>query len=158
MAGWPADAIDGDDVALAAKRIGQPLGRLHRPALLVDADVDGVLGRHLRVGGDDQDALGLGLSEDRIEGRRAVRVDDDGVDALIDEVADVADLALHVDVGRLHDDIDGDALVGPRLGSCLRLLDHLGAPLAADPAVRQANGKSLGRRRRTDRGHGDAGR
>lgn len=57
------------------------------------------------------------------EGSRVVRVDDDGVHALVHEVAHGADLALHVDVRALDHHLAVDALVLPRLRGRLGLLN-----------------------------------
>ena len=138
------DAVDRNHLALAAERFGEPLGARGTPGGLVDADIDGIGRRDFRVGGDHQDAGFLRLGEDRIEGGRAVGVDDDGVHPFRDEVADMRDLPGHVDIGALDGDFDVDAFFLPFRSGGLRLVDHLGAPLAADPAVGETYFKGLG--------------
>ena len=82
-----------DDVALAADLLEQPLGaEIGVFFLVVRDDVGRRLGDGL-VDGDDDDA-GVGrFLERRIDARRIGRVDDDGVDAGADQVADVLELA-----------------------------------------------------------------
>ena len=151
-------AVDGDDLAFTVEGLNQPFGAGSTPCGLVYADIDRVGRRHFGVSRDHQDPGFLGLREHRIEGCRAVGVDDDGVDALADEVANMGNLAGHVDIGALHHDFDIVASLGPGRSGGLRLVDHLGAPLGADPAVGQADLEVVGENRRSgDGGGGDAG-
>ena len=117
--------------------LDQPVGPEHAEALLVDVDVDRVLGVEDVVEGDEDDAGFLGALDHRAEGRRVLGVDDDGVIARVDEVVDRRDLRRHVLAGR--DDLEflelgGD--VGLR-GIGLGGLDHLDAPGVGDVAVGQ---------------------
>ena len=137
------NAVDRHDLALAAERFCEPLGACSAPCRLVDADINGIRRRDFGIGSDDEDTGFLRLGEDRIESRRAVRVDDDGVHAFADEVANMGDLAGHVDIGALDDHFDVDALFFPRRSRSLGLVDHLGAPLAAHPAIGQADLEAL---------------
>jgi hypothetical protein len=137
------NAVDRNDVTLAVQRLCQPLGRLHRPGLLVDTDIDRILRRHFGIGCNHQHIACLCLSKDRIERSRAAGVDQNGIDTLIDKIPDVANLALNVDIAALHDDLDLHTLICPCFRSGLRFLDHLCAPLAADETVRQADLEAL---------------
>ena len=80
------------------------LAQQHAEALLVDVDVDRLLGVENVVEGDEHDAGVLGALDHRLEGRRVLRVDDDRVIAGIDEVVDRGDLRRHVLAGR--DDLE----------------------------------------------------
>ncbi|MCY1461101.1 hypothetical protein D9M71_787210 [compost metagenome] len=51
----------------------------------------------------------------------------------------MGDLPGHVDIGALDGDFDVDALFLPFFRSRLGLVDHLRAPLAADPTIGQTN-------------------
>ena len=135
------DTVDRHDRALAVQRFGQPACGHLGPALLVDADIDRIGAGDFGVGGDHEDAGICRFGKDRVKGRRAVRVDDDRVDTLADEVPHMGDLAGHVDVGALHLGGDGDALVGPGFRGLFGFGDHLGAPFGADPAIGQTDGE-----------------
>ena len=142
-----------DDVALAADLLEQPLrAEIGVFFLVVRDDVGRRLGDRL-VDRDDDDAGVRRFLERRIDARRVGRVDDDGVDAGGDQIADVLELAGGVgvavrDVQRLH-------LAG---GERLRLhrADHLLAPAVALHRVGDADRVVLRRRRTGQRRHGDA--
>ena len=89
------------------------------------------------VEGDEDDAGFLGALDDRAEGGRVLRVDDDRVIAGVDEVVDGRNLRRHVLAGR--DDLEFLELGGDiRLrGIGLRRLDHLDAPGVGDVAIGQ---------------------
>ena len=137
------DAVDADDISLAAERLGQPFGRLHRPPFLVDADVDRVFRRDLLVGGDDENALLFRLGDNWIESGRAVRIDQDRVDPFIDEVAQLSDLTGDVDSRALGVGLHSDAFGLPCRSRGLRFVDHLGAPFAAYPAVAETDEEGI---------------
>ena len=138
--------VDGDHLALAVQGRGKPSGGLHGPTLLVDTHVDGIFGRHLGIRGDNDNPLPFGLSKHRIKGGGAVGIDNNGVDALVDKVAHMGDLSLDVNVGALDDHVHLDALFLPFGGSGFGLVDHLGAPFAAHPAVAEPDGKTFRQR------------
>ena len=84
------DAAHVVDVALAAQLLEQPLGAEVRVLDLVVVEVVGVRVGDVGVDRDGHDAGGLRLLERRVEGVGVVRVEDDRVDALRDQVTDVA--------------------------------------------------------------------
>ena len=131
------DAAHFEHLAAFRQMLGQPVRPQHAEALLVDIDVDGVLGVENVVEGDQHDAGFLGALDDGREGGRVLGVDDDGVIAGIDEVVDRRDLRRHVLAGR--DDLEFLELrrhVRLR-GIGLRGLDHLDAPGVGDVAIGQ---------------------
>ena len=106
----------------------QPIGPQLAQALLVDVDVDGLVGVERVVECHEYNAGGVGALDDRREGGRVLGVHDDRVVAGVDEVVDRGDLRGEILAGR--DDLEllelgGDVgLVGIRLGG----LDHLDPP------------------------------
>ena len=129
------DAAHLEDLAAIGNVLDQPVGPQDAQSLLVDVDVDGVLGVQCVVEGDQDDARLLGALDDRREGGRVLGVDDDGVIAGIDEVVDRRNLGRHILAGR-------DDLEFLELGRDFRLrrvglgrLDHLDAPGVGDVAV-----------------------
>jgi hypothetical protein len=92
------DAAHVDDGALLAHLLEQRLGAEVGVLDLVVRQVVGALGGHERVDRDDLDAGLDGLIDRRVERIRIVRVDDDRVDVLGDQVADVGQLTGRVRV------------------------------------------------------------
>ncbi len=133
--GCAGDAAHFEDLAAVRDVIDQPLRPELAEAFLVDVHVDRVFGVENVVERDEDDAGFLGPLDDGAEGGRVLRVDDDRVEAGIDEVVDGRDLGRHVFAG-------GDDLELLQLRSDVRLrgvglrgLDHLDAPSVSDVAV-----------------------
>ena len=109
--------------------------------MIASSRVENVVERH------QHDACVVGALDDRLERRRILRVDDDRVEAGIDEIVDRGDLRGDVLAGR--DDLELLELGGDvglrRIG--LGGLDHLDAPGVGDIAVgeRDAERPFLGR-------------
>src|SRR3954451_14593748 len=150
--GRAGGAAHVDDVALAVELLEQPLAAEVAVLLLV-------VGHEVRAGlrdglvdRDDGDALVERLLDRRVDGVRADGVDDDRVDALGDEVADVLELAGSVGVPMRHGELADLAR-----GGSLRLdrADHLLAPAVALNGVRDADlvgrGAAAGRGRAAGR-------
>ena len=125
----------------------QEFGRGHAKTLLVDVDgnllvaVDDVVEReqhHARV---------VRLLDDSAEGRGVVGVDDDGVEALIDEVVGRRDLRRDILADRddleLLDVLRDFWLLGVGLGH----RDHLHAPVIGDESVDKGDPVGAGLRR-----------
>ena len=87
------DAAHVDDRALAAELLEQPAGAEVGVVLLVVREVVGARGADRCVDRDDGDAGVDGFVDGRVERVRVRRVDDEGLDALGDQVADVGELA-----------------------------------------------------------------
>jgi hypothetical protein len=125
----------------------EPLRPIDPEALLVDVDVDGVFAIENVVEGHQDDARVVGALDDRLERRWVLGVDDDRVEAGIDEIIDRGDL--RGDVLASRDNLELLELggnVGLR-GEGLGGLDHLDAPGVGDEAVgeRDAERPLLGR-------------
>ena len=60
------NAAHENDVALALELLGQPFGRTGAGPVLVDADIVGAGLGHLRIPGDEDDALGAGVLTARL--------------------------------------------------------------------------------------------
>ena len=110
MPSWRSRSTDVPETPRTSRTL-PPLGiclASHSPvdakALLVDVDVDRILGVEDVVEGDEHDARVVGALDDRLERRRILRVDDDRVEAGIDEVVDRRDLRGDVLAGR--DDLE----------------------------------------------------
>ena len=130
------DAADVQHAALATELVGEPLGAETAVLDLVVGGDEGAFGSDRLVDGDDDDALGDGLFDDRVELLAVGRVDDDRVDALGDEVLQVLDLLRRTAVARDGDDL-ADLTTGERLG--LDRADHLLPPAVAGERVADAD-------------------
>ena len=130
-----------DDVALAAEGLEEPLGAEVGVFLLVVRDDEGGGVGHRLVDGDDGDALLGGLGERGRDAGGVGGVDDDGVDAGGDQVAEILELA--GGVGVAVGDVEARDLAG---GQRLRLhrADHLLAPAVALHGVGDADGVAVG--------------
>src|SRR5690606_10967036 len=73
------DAVNGNDIAPAVQRLGQPFRTSGTPGRLVDANVKSIRRRNFSVSGDHQDPGFLCLGKDRVECGRAVGVYNDRV-------------------------------------------------------------------------------
>jgi hypothetical protein len=133
--------LDRDDRGTLADVLREPLGADPAELLLGDTDVDDVRVVDGLVDGEDQDVLGHGLLEHGVERRGRVRVDDDRVDVLVDQVTNLLDLAVDVGVGVLDDEVVEDTLILVLTERLFDGGDHLGAVLAADEGVRHADGE-----------------
>src|SRR5262249_8899562 len=126
-----------ENLAAIGDVLDQPVGPQHTQPLLIDVDIDSVLGVEDVVEGDEDHAGRLRALDHRPERFRVLRVDDDRVIAGIDEVVDRGDLRGDILAGR-HDlellQLRGDIRLG-RIG--LGRLDHLDAPGIGYEAVRQ---------------------
>ncbi len=87
-------------------------------------------GRRLLVNGDDGDAALYRFFQNRIQRVGGVRVDDQRVDILIQQVLDLLRLALDVDVTALDDQLHTQFS-----GDLFQIGQHLAAPFAANEAV-----------------------
>jgi hypothetical protein len=126
-------------VAFCAVGSSHPVGPEDAETLLVDIDVDRVLGVENVVEGDEHDTGLLGALDHRAEGCRVLCVDDDRVKTGIDEVVDGGDLRRNILAGR--NDLELLELGGD-VGLCrigLRRLHHLDAPGVGDEAVRKGD-------------------
>lgn len=141
--GLPGVAADQHIVALGDLR--RHLARRLRPAVLgVAADVAGLLGvQDQVVVGGERDAglrrhLGDACGNVEVDG-----LDDDGVDALGDDVLRLGDLGLRVVIRRLHQDLVARLLgglleeghVSVEVAECRLLLQHEGDPLGGAEAI-----------------------
>ena len=131
MAGEAAGVPDG---ALAAELLEQPRGAEIRVLDLVVVQVPRVRVRDVRVDRDRHDALGVGLGEGRVQRVGIVRVEDDRVDVLRDQRAQVGQLSSSVRVA-VNDGDPCDLVLaqGSTLG--LRGADLLLAEAVADAAA-----------------------
>ena len=113
----------------------QEFGGHFAEAFLVHVDRDLVRAVDHVVEGDDDDALGIGLVHDTLEGGGVVGIDDDRIEALVDEVVGCGDLG--GDVLAHRDDLELlDLLLHRRLfGISLGDPDHLHPPIVGDEAV-----------------------
>ena len=141
------DAAHFEDLAAAGQVLDQPVGPEHAEALLVDVDIDRILGIENVIEGDEDDSGVLGPLDHGREGLRVLRIDNDRVIAGIDEVVDRADLGGDVLAGR--DDLELLQLRRDRglRGIGLGGLDHLNSPGIGDESVgeRDAIWAGLGR-------------
>ena len=115
--------------------VQEPFGRHAAHLLLVLVDHHHLVGVEDVVEGHHHDVVLVGEADDAVEAVGRHRDGDDGVEALIDEVLDGAELRRDVGAGR--DDLELlDVLLDARLlGEGLGGLDHLDAPGVADEAV-----------------------
>ena len=140
------DAANFEDLAAVGKVAGKPLRPIDAETLLVDVDVDRILGVENVVERDQHNARGVGALDHRLERLGILRVGDDRVISGIDEIVDRGDLRGDVLAGR--DDLELLKLGGDiglrRIG--LGGLDHLDAPGVGDESVgeRDAIGPLLG--------------
>ena len=133
--GSAGDAAHFEDLAAIGQMLVEPLRPIDPEALLVDIDVDRVFAIENIVERHQNDACVIGSLDDGLERRRILSVDDDRVEAGIDEIIDCCDLRGDVLAGR--DDLELLELgrnVGLR-GEGLGGLDHLNAPGVGDEAV-----------------------
>ena len=141
------DAAHFENLAAIGNMFRQPFTPVDAKTLLVDVDVDRILRVENVVEGDEHDARVVGALDDRLERRRILRIDDDRVEAGIDEIVDRRDL--RGDVLASRNDLEFLELGGDvrlrRIG--LGGLDHLDAPGVGDEAVgeRDAERPFLGR-------------
>ena len=129
------NAAHFENLAALGQMAVEPFRPIDAKALLVDVDVDRILGVENVVEGDEHHARGVGALDDWLERFWILRVNDNRVVAGIDEIVDRGDLGRDVFAGR--DDLEFLELGGDvrliRIG--LGRLDHLNAPGVGDEAV-----------------------
>ena len=133
-----------EDLAAIGHLVDQPMTPEFAEALLVDVDVDRVLGVENVVEGDKDHAGILGALDHGCEGLRVLGVDDDRVVAGIDEVVDRRDLRGHIFAGR--DDLEFLQQCRDFRLCCVGFgrLDHLDAPGVGDIAVGESHPERAG--------------
>ena len=128
-------AADFEDLAAVADVLDDPVGRHDAHRELVFVDHHDILGVQNVVERHQHDVIAVRKTDHAVEAGRADGDGDDGVEALVDEVLDRAELGRGVRAGRddaeLGDQIRDFGLLGKGLGR----LDHLNAPDVADKPV-----------------------
>ena len=133
------DAVDRNHIALAAQRFGEPLGRLQRPGLLVDADIDA------RRGDDTSASVEITRMPACLAcaktGSNAVGLFGLMMMALTPSLMKLrtcGDLARHVDVGALrhHLDVDAAACFQAAAAACASWIICVRHSLPTQPLLR----------------------
>ena len=144
VGGETGNAAIDDDAALAAERVGHPLGVDLAELHVVDADVVGAGGGDALIERYDDDALLAGFLDDRIERCVGGGIDHNRVDLVGDHVRDDRDLFLGVGAGI----VDGEGRLAlqvlRRVG--LHEIDHFDPPFVPDVGIRDGDAVFLRQR------------